>query len=172
MSNTSGKKVLMILASMNFRDPEFFEPKKVLEKAGIEVLTASSAPISKGAEGAKIEVDLLLDQVNPENFDAVAFIGGPGTSEYFKNPIAHGIAKKTLSSGKLLCAICIAPVILANAGVLKDKKATVFSSGQSDLEKNGATYTGTDIEIDGNIITATGPKVAKEFGEAIVKALK
>lgn len=172
MPNTSSKKVLMILASMNFRDPEFFEAKKVLEGAGIGVLTASSAPISKGAEGAEVKVDTLLNKVNPVEYDAIAFIGGPGTNEYFKNPIAHEIARKTLSSGKLLCAICIAPVILANASVLKGKKATVFASGESDLKNAGAIYTGKDVEIDGKIITASGPKAAKAFGEAIVKALK
>jgi protease I len=114
----SDKKVLMVLASKSFRDPEFFEPKRVLEAAGVKVLTSSSAPMSTGAEGGRVKIDVLLDKVDPNNYDAVAFIGGPGASEYFDNPTAHGIAKKTLSSGKLLCAICIAPVILANAGVL------------------------------------------------------
>jgi len=171
MVNLSGKKVLFILASRNFRDPEFLVPEKVLEESGVKIFTASSAPISTGAEGAKVKVDVLLDKVNPADYDAVAFVGGPGSDEYFDDPTAHSIAKKTLESGKLLASICAAGSTLARAGVLKGKKATAFPSRGEDLKAHGADYTGKDVEIDGNIITANGPRAAKAFGEAIALKL-
>lgn len=172
MANLSGKKVLFILASRDFRDPEFLVPKKVLEQSAAKIFTASSTPISTGAEGAKVKVDVLLDKVNPADYDAVAFVGGPGSAEYFDDPTAHSVAKKTLEAGKLLASICAAGSTLARAGVLKNKKATAFESRGQDLIAHGANYTGKDVEVDGNIITANGPRAAKAFGEAIVKALE
>jgi len=169
---TMEKKVLMVLASQNFRDPEFFVPKDVIEKAGITVLTASSKPESTGAEGGKVKIDALLDKVNPSEYDAVAFIGGPGSTEYFDNKTAHQICKNTIGSGKVLASICAAGSTLARAGVLKGKKATAFEGRGQDLKDHGAIYTGKPLEIDGSIITANGPRAAREFGEAIVKALK
>ncbi|MDD5086856.1 MAG: DJ-1/PfpI family protein, partial [Candidatus Nanoarchaeia archaeon] len=74
-------------------------------------------------------------------------------------------------SGKITAAICIAPVILANAGVLDGKKATVFPSGKDDIMVRGADYTGEQVTQDGKVITANGPAAARSFGEAIVKEL-
>lgn len=72
---------------------------------------------------------------------------------------------------KIVGAICIAPVTLARAGLLKNKKVTTYSSTINDIKSAGAKYTGNDVERDGNIITASGPAAAQKFGEAIVKAL-
>ena len=73
---------------------------------------------------------------------------------------------------KIIAAICIAPVTLANAGILNGKKATVFPSGKNDLIRNGAKYTGDSVTVDGNIITANGPMAAEAFGKKIVEMLK
>ncbi|MBC7348303.1 MAG: DJ-1/PfpI family protein, partial [Clostridia bacterium] len=73
--------------------------------------------------------------------------------------------------GKVLGAICLAPVTLANAGVLAGRKATVFSPEAKRLEAAGAKYTGAGVEIDGRIVTASGPENAKDFGEAIAALL-
>ena len=78
---------------------------------------------------------------------------------------------------KILAAICIAPAILAKAGVLEGKNATVWSSVLDKgpikiLEENGANYVEKDVVVDGNIITANGPQAASEFGRKIVEILK
>jgi protease I len=106
------------------------------------------------------------------DYDAVIFVGGVGAEEYWDDATAHAIATATVNTGKLLCAICIAPVTLAKAGVLKGKRVTVFSSERDKLEAEGAIYTGKNVEVDGKIITANGPNAATEFAEAIVKALQ
>lgn len=171
MTGLAGKIVICILASTNFRDPEFTVPKQVMEGAGIKVLTACANPVAKGAEGLSVKVDVLLDKVDPSKYDAVIFIGGPGSPQYFDDPVAHKICVDTLKNGKLLASICAAGSTLARSGVLKDKKATAFESRADDLRAHGAIYTGRPVEVDGNIITAIGPAAAKAFGEAIVKAL-
>ena len=101
-----------------------------------------------------------------------AFIGGSGAKEYFNNKYAQGIAKQAAEKKKVLGAICIAPTILANAGVLKGVSATSFPSEESQLRSAGAKYTGSDVERDGLIITGSGPQAATQFGQAIVKALE
>lgn len=162
----------MIIAFENFRDEEYKEPKVIFEKAGVKVITASSKlGTATGKLGMKTKVDITLDQLKAAAYDAVLFIGGPGCYDYYNDPAAHKIAKDTISQGKLLGAICAAPGILSNAGVLKGKKATMFAD-DGTLAKGGATYTGKGVEIDGKIITATGPQTAKAWGEAILKALQ
>lgn len=168
----TNKRIVMIIAFENFRDEEYSEPKVVFEKAGFSITTASSMPgTATGKFGIKQKVDITLDQVKAEDYAAVLFIGGQGSFEYYDNPTCHKIAQETVKQGKILGAICAAPGILARAGVLKGKKATMFDD-TGEFNKYGATYTGKDVEIDGNIITATGPKTAKAWGEAIIKSLE
>jgi len=165
------KKVAMIIAFEGFRDEEYQYPKEVLEKAGLQVITASQKTgTAKGKLGMPANVDLALDQLKVDELEAVIFIGGPGSFIYYDDPVAHKIAQDAKAKNKVLAAICAAPGILSNAGVLKGKKATMFTD-DGTLEKGGATYTGKGVEIDGNIITATGPSTAKAFGEAILKAV-
>jgi len=109
--------------------------------------------------------------VDPEQYDAVIFVGGAGAQEYWESARAHEIARATLERGKVLGAICIAPVTLANAGVLEGRKATVWPSEAPRLKAQGAEYTGRSVEVDDRIVTADGPESAEEFGRAILAAL-
>src|SRR3989339_350786 len=128
------KKTLMIIAHEMFRDEEYAEPKAVLEKAGFQVTTASSQPgEATGRFGLKAKVDLTLDKVKVDDYDAVLFIGGPGSHGYYHDPLAHRTAKEAVEQGKVLGAICAAPGILANAGLLKGKNATVHEGDAETL---------------------------------------
>jgi len=173
MQPIKGKKVVMIIAKNNFRDEELLEPKAILEKNGASVTIASSSlKESTGMLGAKVTPDMIFTDISVDDFDAVIFVGGSGSSEYWENATAHKIAKDANTANKIVGAICIAPVTLAKAGLLKGKKATTYSSTVNDIKSQGANYTGAGVEKDGNIITADGPKSAKKFGETIVKALQ
>lgn len=166
-------KVVMIIASQRFRDEELLKPKRVLEEQGIKVTIASSSlETAVGMLGAKVKPDILLKDARVEDYDAIIFVGGIGAQEYWNDVLAHSIARKAVESKKLLGAICIAPVTLANAGLLAGRKATVFSSEVSKIKAKGANYTGAGVEIDGRIITADGPSSAEKFGAAIANALK
>jgi len=171
------KKIAMIVAHRDFRDEEYFVPKEILEGAGAEVKTASNKMgRALGADGGDVEVELLLENLNPADFDAIVFIGGPGCLENLDNEDSYKVARETVSQGKVLASICISPTILAKAGVLKGKKATVWSSPMDKssvkiLEENGAIYQDEVVVIDGKIITGNGPEAAKDFGEAIIEVL-
>jgi len=116
--------------------------------------------------------DLVLAECKADDYDAIVFIGGPGASEYFDNPQALALARESAAKGKVLGAICIAPTILAKAGILNGIKATVSPYGARDLKKGGSKYTGEKLEIDGNIYTANGPAASEAFGNAIARRLQ
>ena len=171
------KKVAMIIAFRDFRDPEYFVPKQILETAGAEIKTVSTQQgVAIGADGGEAPVDILLEDLNPAEFDAVVFIGGPGCLKYLDNATSYKIAQETIAQNKVLASICISPVILAKAGVLKDKKATVWSSIMDKspvkiLQEHGAIYQDKPVVTDGKIITGNGPSSAEEFGKAIVNSI-
>jgi len=171
------KKIAMVIAFRDFRDEEYFTPKEILEEAGTEITTVSNkSGTTIGADGGDVEVDILLENLNPADFDAVVFIGGPGCLKNLDNEESYRIARETVSQNKILGSICISPVILAKAGVLEGKKATVWSSvmdksGVKILKENGAIYQADSLVVDGKIITANGPAAAREFGEKIVEIL-
>jgi len=167
-----GKKVLMIIAHRDFRDEEYERPRQILEARGAMVTVASSSlEVAKGMLGAKVKPDILLENVEVEDYDAIIFIGGVGATEYWDDPTAHAIARKAVERSKVLAAICIAPVTLAKAGVLEGRRATAFSSAVKELEAGGAACTGAEVERDGLLITATGPDAAAKFGEEIARTL-
>jgi len=173
-----GKKAAIIIAYKDFRDEEYFVPKEILEAAGVKIKNVSSQMgQALGADGGQVKIDLLVKDLNPADFDAIIFIGGPGCLKYLDNEDSYRVAKETVSQRKLLAAICISPVILAKAGVLERKKATVWSSimdksAIKTLEEKGAIYQAKDVVADGHILTANGPAAASKFGEAIIDLLK
>jgi protease I len=168
-----GRKVLMVIAPENFRDEEYMYTREELERTGADVQVASTKTTTvRGMFGKTVTPDLKLEQVKVDNYDAVIFVGGTGAAVYFNDDRALSIARDAFDKGKKTCAICIAPVILANAGVLKGKRATVFDGDYVGmLEGKGATYTGKPVEVDGNIITANGPAAARDFGRTIAREL-
>ena len=166
-------KILMIIAPEQFRDEEYAEPRKVFEKAGIDVTVAASRlGQAVGKFGLKAQVDKLLKETHATDYDAVMFVGGPGSHAYFEDPEAHRLIREAETSERIIGAICAAPGTLAKAGLLKGKKATSYS-GESDLLKQGgAIFTGKPVEVDGRIITGDGPQSAKAFGEKMVDMLR
>ncbi|MBI4706405.1 MAG: DJ-1/PfpI family protein [Candidatus Omnitrophica bacterium] len=171
------KKAAIVVAFRDFRDAEYFTPREIMEKAGVSVKTASNK-IGRaiGADGGEVEIELLLENLNPADFDVVVFIGGPGCLENLDNEKSYKIVRGVISENKILASICISPVILAKAGVLKGKKAVVWSSVLDKspvkiLKENGALYESRPVVRDGKIITAAGPVAAKEFGQEILEIL-
>jgi len=172
MEKLAGKKILIVIAKSKFRDEEYLEPRKALEDAGAIITVASSSlNTSEGMLGFKVKPDVLIGNVKEEDFDGIVFIGGGGAAEYFDNPAAHKLAQGFFEHGKLTSAICIAPATLANAGVLKGKKATSFPSSLPILKAKGVILSNGNVVVDGNIVTAVGPEAAKTFGEKLLNVL-
>ena len=165
------KKVLMIIAPQDFRDEEYFETREVLEAAGLEVTVCNSTgEPSRSMAGKVVTTDCNFYDSDSSEFDAIVFVGGSGASVYFSHNRTLELAREFFQAGKIVAAICIAPTILANAGILDRKKATAFASEKEKIASVG-TYTGRPTEMDGNIITANGPHVSKLFAKLIVEKL-
>ncbi|MBU3918962.1 DJ-1/PfpI family protein [Patescibacteria group bacterium] len=170
-------KIAIIISFKNFRDEEYFIPKEIFENNGFEVKTISTEKgIAIGGDGGEAEVDLCLSHLDIDEFDALVFVGGPGAYAFIEDESVWHIIRQARDKGKFLAAICIAPAILAKAGVLEGKKATIWSSSMDKkpikiLQENGAEYIDKAVVQDGKIITANGPSSAEEFGKSIVQHL-
>jgi protease I len=173
MEQKKMKTVGFIIANEAFRDEEYLEPKKILDKADFKTITISKElKICNGKLGAKVKPDMILANVDTNNFDAIVFIGGPGCKIYWHDEKAHQICKDIISQNKIFGAICSSVATPAFAGILKGKKANSFETERIILKQNGAIVMDDDVVVDGNIITATGPKAAKKFGKEILKKLR
>jgi len=173
-SNNKMGRILMVLAFRDFRDEEYFVPREILMNAGYFIDTCSSQKgVAVGVSGGEAEVNYVPEEIDALNYEAIVFVGGPGMAKELDNTRFQNLAKDFYASHKLIGAICIAPALLAKAGILKDKNATVWTSDLDKsaikiLEENGSHYQNKTVVIDGNIITANGPEAAEEFGRLLV----
>jgi len=167
------KSVLMVIAQKGFRDEELLTPKKAFEGAGYAVtVVAPTTGSATGTSGASVIPDGTIAAADPGEFDAVIFVGGPGASALFEDADAHRLAREAVDGGKVVGAICLAPSILARAGLLKGKRATVWESESKALESGGATYTGESVTVDGKLVTGNAPEAAARFADELLKLLK
>ena len=166
------KRVVFIIAEETFRDEELFDTQAAIEAGGIETVVASSIEgTCIGKLGGQAEATMLVGDILVDDFDAIVFVGGAGAVQYYDDQAALSAAKDAAAKGKVLAAICIAPRILANAGLLKGVKATCFESEAEALKKAGAEFIETTVVKGGKIITGSGPHAATEFGQTIAAAL-
>ena len=166
-------EILMVIASSLFRDEEYKQPKDVFEQNNYRVTVASTTlNLVKGMISLEVTPDILLENVDESKYDAIVFVGGSGSTEFWNHSIAHSLILDMNRNNKIVAAICLAPVALGRAGILKGKKGTVYSSATEELIKTGAIYSKNEVVVDDNIVTANGPGAAKAFGESILSLLK
>lgn len=170
------KKALFVIAPEKFRNEEYFIPKDILKKGGVEVVTASTKKTASGFMFRSVKTDILLKDVSIADYDAIIFAGGPGARAFFDDRLVLSLAREMNANGAIVAAICIAPVILARADILRGKKATVWSSsedttGIDEILKGGAIFDPAPVVRDGNVITADKPIHAEAFGKAVLEAL-
>jgi len=170
-------KVALVIAFKNFRDEEFFHTQTELLKAGIEVIPVSNRSGSaQGSEGGEVEITHSLQDLDLADYEMLVLIGGRGALKYLDNSAVYQLLREAIQQKKIVGAICIAPLILARAGILEGKEATVWSSSLSqqsvrELESLGAHYLQEPVVEDGLLITANGPSAAKLFGQRLIKVL-
>jgi 4-methyl-5(b-hydroxyethyl)-thiazole monophosphate biosynthesis len=152
-----------------FEEIEALTLVDVLRRAGISVdMVGVPSTLITGAHGVKVYTDKRLNEINPEDYDGIVLPGGnPGYINLGKSSRLIEIIKKFNSEKKLVAAICASPSILAQAGVLSDKKATIYPG----MEKEIPYPRGERVVVDGNVITSQGPGTAIEFALKIVEFL-
>jgi protease I len=172
MRDLVGKRVAMVVAHEGFRDEELFLPRTLLERRGAEVIVLSDrSGEAAGKLGGSVHVDGSIAAARAEDFSAVVFVGGPGVRAYANRPDCHNLARGAAAAGRVVAAICAAGAILANAGLLKGRRATCYPTEAETLRRAGALYAARALEVDGNLITADGPQSASLFGATLADAL-
>ncbi|MDD5340049.1 MAG: DJ-1/PfpI family protein [Candidatus ainarchaeum sp.] len=167
--------VLMVVAQNGFRDEEFLVPKEILEKAGHNVKIASiTRAKATGMKGLTIQPHMAAYEANPGFFDCIVIVGGPGAAALAENKDVRELVSRASEMERIVAAICLGPLTLAKAGVLRERNATVFPDMPAiqALRNAGAAYWKKPVVQDGHILTADGPHSAGEFGEALVEMLK
>ena len=163
-------KTIFVFLADGFEEIEALAPVDILRRAGLSVKTVSvmDEQVVAGAHGVPVLADVRFDEVNAEDAEMILLPGGlPGAT----NLDAHqGLSQMILDFAKEekpLAAICAAPLVFGNRGLLEGKKATCYPGFETYLK--GAQYTAALVEKDGNFITGKGPGAAMEFAFTIVE---
>lgn len=161
------KRVLCVLEN-GFEEIEAIAPVDLLRRAGVEVVMAGvSAMALTGKCGITVSADALLGDLSADGFDALFLPGGPAVVELRKNAGVIGLIRDFHGEGKLIAAICAAPLLLKDAGVLDGKSFTAHFSTEGELP----ACTGGRVVLDGSLLTSRGAGTAVELGLAFVGEL-
>jgi len=177
MADLNDVRVLMI-ATDGFENDELFQPRQALLDAGAKVTLASIArdPIQgeKGGEKADtITPDLVLGDVDTEEFDALVIPGGVGNPDKMRlQGRAVQIVEEFMDDDKIVAAICHGPWMLVEADVVDGRKVTSWPSIRTDLENAGADVVDEAVVVDGKLITSRKPDDIPAFNKAIIAALE
>ena len=163
------KNVYVFLAN-GFEEIEALATVDVLRRAGVKVTTVSLTMETKvtGAHGIPVEADAMFADCDYTIADMMVLPGGrPGAANMVRHSGLCALVQAQSLADRWLAAICAAPLVLGNRGLLQGKKATCYPGFETYLQ--GAEYTAALVEKDGNIITGKGPGAATEFAFAIVE---
>ena len=166
-------KILMVIANRDFRDEEYEIPYNYfLEKDIVVDVASTEKGDCVGMFGLQAVADRALSDVEVPEYFAIVFVGGKGARDLVGNKEILRILEEAKKQKIVVSAICIAPMILAQAGLLEGKKATVWDEDSNQrpiLEQEGATFVDGDVVTDGLIVTANGPKSARPFAEEVLR---
>lgn len=161
------KRVLCLLEK-GFEEIEAIAPVDLLRRAGIEVVMAGvSAREVTGKCGVRVISDALFSEVFSDDFDALLLPGGPAVMELRNNAEVIALIRAFHVSGKLIAAICAAPLLLKDAGILKGERISAHDSTFGELPE----ITGRRVEREANLLTSRGAGTAIDFGLAFVALL-
>lgn len=160
----------LVLMAEGFEEIELSSIVDILRRGEVTVTIAGlQDKIITGSRGIKIQPDAPLDSIK-ELYDIVILPGGsPGFINLGNDKRVIDLVKKYFTEGKLVAAICGAPAVLVKAGILAEKKATIYKGMENELKN--AKYIDQPVVEDGTIITSQGPGTAMEFALTVLKRL-
>lgn len=145
----------------------------LLRRAGIEVVAAGLQPGPvKASRGTQLLPDMPLDGALGYDYDMVVLPGGmPGAQNLKEDQRIISLLKTMAEQGKYTAAICAAPTVLAEAGLLTGKRATSYPGFLDKMELSGMTYLSDAVVADGKVLTSRGPGTAMDFALALIEVL-
>lgn len=166
--------MLYILLAHGFEEIEALGTVDFLRRLDIEVLMASvtGGRLVKGAHGIPVMTDCLFRRGNAASSDGIILPGGmPGAENLRTNSAVRRSVQALDGEGKLLAAICAAPMVLGDCGILEGRKAVCYPGFEHWL--HGAhLMKRPGVQEDGHIITAKGPAFTLDFAAAIALRFK
>lgn len=164
--------MVYVFLAEGFEEIEALTTVDILRRAEIDTKTVGiSGKYVTGAHGITVKADLTAEMINKGDITAAVLPGGMPGAVNLKNSAA---VKESLlylaENNRLIAAICAAPLVLGNLGLLKNKNATCYPGFENELY--GANYKDMPVCTDGNIITAFGPGAAVDFALELVKSIK
>ncbi|HEY1581798.1 MAG TPA: type 1 glutamine amidotransferase domain-containing protein [Chthoniobacterales bacterium] len=175
MANELNGRKVAILAADFFEQVELTKPRKALEDAGAEVkiVSVKSGQIqgmNHADKGDKVEVDLTLDEADPEDFDALMIPGGAMNPDTLRStPAALEFTRHFFQAGKPAAVICHGPWVLADAGVARGRKLTSWPAIQMDLKNAGATWVDQEVVVDNGLVTSRKPDDIPAFNRKMIE---
>lgn len=166
-------RVLMPIAE-GFEELEAVSVIDVLRRGGIEVVVATTGkgPVT-GSRQTTILPDAQLDDVMEDDFDMVVLPGGmPGVKHLKEDPRVRRIVERINGEGKYTAAICAAPSILAEYGMLEGRRATSNPKHREEVALDGIDYSEEPVVRDERIVTSRGPGTAIDFGLSLIETLE
>lgn len=167
----AGMKPILVLMAPGFEEIELVAPIDILRRLEIPVVTAGVQGRSvEGAHGVVMQAEMLMVDVNTADYDGIILPGGPASWLLRDTPAVLGLVREMHAAGKLVAAICAAPIALEAAGVLKGRRCTCYPGVAGEL-KSAAEVLAEPAVTDGQLVTGRGPGAALEFGFALGIAL-
>lgn len=167
----NGKKVYVFLAD-GFEDVEALIPVDVFRRGGIVTKTVSVTGTKRvvSAHGVAVEADMLFEEGDFSDADLLFLPGGlPGADNLNAHAGLCQVLLKQNEQGKMLAAICAAPLVLGRLGLLEGRRATCYPGFEGTLK--GAQYTAEICTVDGHITTGEGPAAAFPFAYSLLSQL-
>jgi protease I len=169
---------VLIVATNGFEEWELFGPRQILQQRGAEVALASLSrdPIQATVHddpGKTIRPDLMVDEANADDFDALILPGGvrnPDTLRLHGNVIA--LVRRFDEQEKPIGAICHGPSLLVEADLLRGRTATSWPSIRTDLRNAGANVVDEAAVTDGKIVTSRKPDDVEAFTNALIELIE
>ncbi len=164
-------KVLIVSAD-NFEDTELLVPYyRFLEEGfSVEIASIHKGRI-KGKHGYEVEVDKILKEVDPGEYDLLLLPGGKAPEALRKEKESLEISRQFFRMNRPVSAICHGPQILISAGLLKGRHATCYRSVAAEMKQSGALYEDREVVVDGNLITSRQPSDLPAFLKETIKKL-
>lgn len=157
-------KRVAILIDEGFEDAEFIYPYYRLLEAGMEVtVIAPTIGSCRGKHGTKAQVSESLKTAQSQRYDALYLPGGHAPEKLQRLAGTAPFVRAFAHAGKVICAVCHGPLLLASAGLLEGRRVTAYPSVEAELVEAGANYTGSSAEVDGRLVTARDPRALPEM---------